>query len=305
MTAELEFRTSGTTGTPERWLRTGGQIRAEARLLARLCVPTGADGLVCCAPPHHLYGHLMGRAVPKELGLPCRGLALTESPAPALAGWRRAVIAAVPASFAQLARSLPALAALEELVIVHSTAVLPPAAHELLAALGTRARLVELLGATETGLVAYRPHAERTEWTLADDVQLDPPLAPGAAGTLAVRSGRLARRPDMPYPAATELDDVVRMVDERTFHWLGRRSRLVKVNGRRVHLEAVEAHLREAAPGVALSCRPERDGLRGEWFSVVVGDAEPEALGALRVASRRLPSWQQPRAIELESRRAA
>jgi acyl-coenzyme A synthetase/AMP-(fatty) acid ligase len=305
VTAELEFRTSGTTGVPERWLRTGDQIRAEARLLARLCVPAGADGLVCCAPPHHLYGHMMGRAVPEELGMPCRPLALTESPAPALAGWRRAVIAAVPASFAQLARSLPALAALDELVIVHSTAVLPPAAHEVLAALGTRARLVELLGATETGLVAHRLHAERTEWTLADDVQLHPRLAPGTAATLAVRSGRLARRPGAPYPASTGLDDVVRMVDERTFHWLGRRSRLVKVNGRRVHLEAVEARLREAAPGVALSCRAERDGLRGEWFSVVADGAEPQELGALRAACLHLPSWQQPRAIELETRRAA
>jgi acyl-coenzyme A synthetase/AMP-(fatty) acid ligase len=290
---------------PERWLRTGDQIRAEARMLARLCVPAGADGLVCCAPRHHLYGHMMGRAVPEEAGVPCRPLALTESPAAALSGWRRVVIAAVPASFAQLARSLPALAALDELVIVHSTAVLPPAAHALLAAVGARARLVELLGATETGLVAYRPHAERPEWTLADDVQLDPHLAPGTMATLAVRSGRLARRPGAPYPASTELDDVVRMVDERTFHWLGRRSRLVKVNGRRVHLDAVEARLREAAPGVELSCRPERDGLRGEWFTVVVGGAEPQALGALRAASRRLPSWQQPRAIELESRRAA
>jgi acyl-coenzyme A synthetase/AMP-(fatty) acid ligase len=303
VTAELEFRTSGTTGEPERWLRTADQIRAEARLLARLCVPADADGLVCSAPLHHLYGHLMGRAVPEALDLPCRPLALTESPAPALAGWRRAVIAAVPASFAQLARSLPALAALEELVIVHSTAVLPPAASRLLAALGPRARLVELLGATETGLVAFR--AEHRAWTLADDVRLHPRLTPGTVGSLAVRSGRLARRPGAPFPAAIELGDVVRVVDERTFHWLGRRSRLVKVNGRRLDLGAVEARLREAAPGVGLSCRPERDALRGEWFTVVAEGADPRSLHAIKAASRRLPSWQRPRAIELESRRAA
>jgi acyl-coenzyme A synthetase/AMP-(fatty) acid ligase len=303
---ELEFRTSGSTGEPVRWLRSADQIRAEARLLARLCVPAGTDGLVCCAPAQHVYGHMMGRAVPEAVGLPCRQLALTESPAPALAGWRRAVIAAVPASFAQLARSLPALAALDEVVLVHSTAMLPPDASQLLDALAGRVRLVELLGSTETGLVAVRTGPERSEWTLAEDVRLRPGLEPGSVGALGVHSGRLARRPGAPFPDVIELDDVVRVLDPRTFRWLGRRGRLVKVNGRRIHLDAVEARLRQAAPGVRISCRPERDGLRGEWFAVVADSPEPETLEALRTACRTLPSWQRPRAIvPLEGRWAA
>jgi acyl-coenzyme A synthetase/AMP-(fatty) acid ligase len=303
---EIEFRTSGSTGEPVRWLRTADQIRAEAELLARLCVPAGADGVICSAPPDHLYGYLMGRAVPELLGLPCRHLALTESPVRALAGWRRAVVAAVPASFAQLARCVEALAALDELVVVHSSAMLPPAASRVLAALDGRARLVDLLGSTETGLVGFRTDPGRPEWTLAPDVQLRPGLVAGTVGALGVRSGRLARRAGAPFPDAIELDDVVEVVDDRTFRRLGRRSRLVKVNGRRVHLDVVEARLRDAVPGVGLECRPERDGLRGEWFTLVADSVEPRALAALRTACRALAPWEQPRAIRpVEGRWAA
>ncbi|MER8184453.1 AMP-binding protein [Kitasatospora sp. NPDC094015] len=298
---EVEFTTSGSTGEPQRWLRTEQQIEAEAGLLAALCAADGVDGVISYAPPRHLYGHLLSLAVPRLLGVPCLQAGLTVPLTRAAADWRRPLIAAVPAAFAVLARSLPRLAAAERITLVHSSAVLPPAALELLAALGERARLVELFGATETGLIATRTGGDGDgDWTLAEDTDFAPDgPEPGPDGVrrLRITGPRLARRPEQPAPTAAETGDLVSVVGPRTFRWHGRGGRLVKINGVRVDLDLVTARLCAAVPGVAITCRPEPDPLRGEWYAVHAGTDDPGLLAALREAVRLLPAAERPRAL--------
>jgi acyl-coenzyme A synthetase/AMP-(fatty) acid ligase len=296
----LTFATSGSTGAPVAWQRTAEQVRAEAVLLAELCGTGGVDGIVCYPPPVHLYGYLMGRALPELLGVPVRPIGLTDPPAPAFAGLRRPLVAALPAALGPLRRCLPVLRRLDRLTLVHSSAMLPVAATRLLDHLGRRARLVELFGSTETGLVATRLVATRREphrpiWTLAPDVRFGSAMPVGREGQLRVRSPRIAAQPGQPPPTEYELDDIVEVVDERTFRWVGRSSRLVKVNGRRVNLDQVTDVLRDAVPDMPIICRPHPDELRGEWFAVLVGD--PRAVPAVATACRQLPSWQRPSAI--------
>jgi acyl-coenzyme A synthetase/AMP-(fatty) acid ligase len=293
--AALTFATSGSTGAPVAWQRTAEQVRAEAVLLAELCETGEVDGIVCYPPPVHLYGYLMGRALPELLGVPVRPIGLTDPPAPAFAGLRRPLVAALPAALGPLRRCLPVLRRLDRLTLVHSSAMLPAAAARLLDSLGRRARLVELFGSTETGLVATRWEPDRPIWTLAPDVRFGSAMPVGREGPLRVRSPRIAAQPGQPPSTEFELDDVVEAVDERTFRWVGRHSRLVKVNGRRVNLDQVTDALRDAVPEVSLTCRPHPDELRGEWFTVLVDD--PRAVPAVAAACRRLPSWQRPSAI--------
>ncbi|MFD0823844.1 hypothetical protein ACFQ0D_37220, partial [Micromonospora zhanjiangensis] len=200
----------------------------------------------------------------------------------------------------------------------HSSAALPEDAAAVLAALGPGARFVELFGSTETGLVATRTSPDDPEWTLAPDVTFgagsltrpdteasagadhdtllpaasgsrsEAPAGPGTFGPggarpvpLVVRSPRLARRPGEPVPTELRLDDLVTVTGPDTFRWHRRRGELVKVNGRRVELDAVLARLAVAAPGVRLSARPHRDGLRGEWFTVLVHTADAAAVAAV------------------------
>ena len=292
----VEFATSGSTGEPVRWRRTVEQLDAEAALLASVCGAGGADGIdgiVCYPPPRHLYGYLMGRALPDLLGVPCRQVGVTDPPQRAFAGLRRPLVAALPAAFAALRRALPVLRRLDRTVVVHSSAMLPAAGPRLVSELDGRARLVELFGSTETGLVAARTGGPL--WTLAPDTRFAAPLAAGYEGALRVCGPRLAHRPDRPAPTDHVLDDLVSIVDDRTFRWLGRLSRLVKVNGRRVHLDAVQDALREAVSEVSIEVRATGDEVRGEWFDVVVGD--PGAVRAVAAACRRLPAWQQPRTV--------
>lgn len=295
MTRPLAFATSGSTGEPVSWLRTAEQIRAEAGLLAELTAPTGVDGVVCFAPPRHLYGYLMGLALPQLLGVPCWYVSLTDSPKRVLSRLRRPVIATVPAAMATLSRSLPALRRLDEVVLVHGSAVLPPDAGRVLAALEGRARLVELFGSTETGLVASRT-TPGAPWAPASDVTVSAGPV-GEPGQLRVRSPRLAHRPGGAVTAELELDDIVTVRPDGTFDWHGRRSRMVKVNGRRVYLDEIEAFLRDAAPGAVSHCEAHPDDLRGEWFTVLVDSAGSQGLAEVEQACRSLPAWQRPSAV--------
>ena len=289
------FATSGTTGTPVVWHRTADQIGAEAALLAALCGASeaGVDGVVSFAPPRHLYGHLMGIAMPTTLNVPCRLVSLTAPLRWAFDGLHRPLVAALPAAIATLQHNLGVLRGLDELVLVHGSAVLPPAARTLLDDLGGRARLVDLFGSTETGLVGYR-RSEDAPWTPAPDVTL---TAEPGSGRLIVHSPRIAARPGGPARTSAVLEDVVSFAADGTFRWLGRSSRLLKVNGRRLYLDQVEAALRCQVPGAIARCQPAADPRRGEWFDVHVSAAGPAALAAIERACRTLPAWQRPRTV--------
>ncbi|NRQ37773.1 acyl--CoA ligase [Nonomuraea sp. NN258] len=288
------FRTSGTTGEPVTWLRDTGQLRAEAAILAELCSAGQADGIVCYAPPDHLYGYLMGLALPELTGLPCRILSVTAPLSSGFAGFRRPVVAALPAAVVTMARDLPTLRRLDRLTLVHGSAALTPAAVDLLAALDGRAELVELFGSTETGLVGRRSR-HTDDWRPAPDVT----LATEPDGRLRVTSPRIARRDGEPAGPAgmrdTVLDDLVTVNPDQTFRWLGRANRLIKINGRRVHLDQVESALRDLVPGATLWCRAEPDAVRGEWFSVLV--TESDRVEAVRTACRTLPAAARPRTV--------
>jgi len=298
MTA-VRFATSGTTGSPVAWLRGEDQLVAETRLLAGLLggSPDGTDLDAICthAPVGHLYGHLLGHRLPALLDVPVRQVPVTEPFD--VSGARHPLLVTLPASFSVLARSLSTLDQCARVTIVFSSAAIPPLAHPVVAALGDRARLVELFGSTETGLVATRVFPT-SDWTLAPDVRFVPRLLAARAGRLAIESPRLAARNSWPAPAEITLDDEVTVVGANTFRWHGRAGRLVKVNGRRLNLDAVRATLSAAAPDAAVRCVPEPDQVRGEWFTVTVDSADPATLRAVDRAVATLPAWQRPRAVQ-------
>lgn len=293
--APVTFSTSGTTGEPVEWVRTTAQLDAETRLLADLLDGPDLDAVLTHAPQAHLYGHLVGDRLPRLLSLPVHRVPVAKPFH--LAGARHPLLVTLPASFSVLARSLRGLDGARRVTIVFSSAEIPQLARTVTAALGDRGRLVELFGSTETGLVASRVFAESPEWTLAPDVRFGAELTATGSGRLAVLGPRLARRAGQPVPVGITLDDLVSVVDDRTFRWHGRVSRMIKVNGRKVDLDAVLGVLATAAPSATLSCRPEADDVRGEWFTVTVAPDDPATRHALDAAITTLPAWQRPRAV--------
>lgn len=259
------------------WLRTEEQIQAEVALLADTVVGP-VDRVVNYAPPHHLYGYLLGDLLPARLGVPVEHLWRTPLTPPDLTSDERTLFVCLPATWVMLRSLTERIRTLPAAVAVHSTGPTTSVTRDVLAALrDSDFRAVELFGSTETGAVAHRslaPPATRPSlWALFDDVSLVPdPDSPGEQ-PLRVSGPRLARRHDMPRPPdATCLDDLVRPVGDRHFELLGRSTRLIKINGRRIRLEHVEAALTGVLPHLDVVCLPQRDRVRGEHYELFYND---------------------------------
>lgn len=305
---DIAFATSGSTGPPVTWLRTEAQLRAEVELVHEAVLGSARFGrIVSYAPPGHLYGRLYGRELPRLQDVPVTGLWDEPLTVPPLEDGVPTLLVCLPSTWQLLARHLAALARHGRVTALHSTGPATPAAHQVagrLAETGFRAH--ELLGSTETGAVAHRPvagdHTDGLPWRLLPDVEVLPgTLADGCktAQRLRVASPRLARLSGAEAPPEDwESPDLVAPVGPRTFHHLGRASRLVKVNGVRCDLARVEDMVRARCPGLDLVCAPVSDPVRGEHYEVFYSSPEPVDPSALRRRLGRLPSGlPAPRAV--------
>lgn len=287
--ARTRFTTSGSTGDPVPWYRTGEQLAAEAALLAGLLSDAAPEAVVTFAPPRHLYGMLTGVLVPALLGVPVWYVPKF-APLPPASG-RRWAVAAIPWTFPILARRRAWLDTAGHVAFLHSTSVLPRTAADLLADLGERASLTEIFGSTETGGVAFRRWAPGDPpWRLFPDVE----FARAGGDTreealLGIRSPRLASPGEGGPAREWTMDDHVVRSGARGFCFAGRRTRLVNVNGRRLDLDHLEERLRGVVPCDDLACVPVADPMTGEHFELLIapgpaGTPDPETLAAAAAA---------------------
>lgn len=265
------FRTSGHTGAPIDWARTGAQLVAETDLVAATALGP-VDQVVTFAPTTHLYGALFADLLPRILGVPVQDLSHDVLALPDLRPGVRTLFVCLPASWHVMRAVAAGDGDLTGSIALHGTGPTTAATAQALPRLTARGlRAVELFGSTETGGVAHRDiSAGPAPWRLLPDVTfVDRPGSPYETCLLHVSSPRIARRADADAPApAHRLADVVRVVGDREFHFVGRSSRLVKINGRRCDLGAVEELLAAALPGADVVCLAVRDGVRGEHYEL-------------------------------------
>lgn len=272
-TRETAFDTSGHKGTTVRWWRTEHQLVDEVELVKYL-LESPVDLIVNFAPTAHLFGALFGNVLPKEWDIPV--IQAHEAGAdrlPTLPGGAHVLLVCLPSSWPRLARGSSAFAASRAVSAIHGAGPTVPDTRRAALALHqvTEFRGVELFGSTETGAIAHRPIEGDSDhdglWALLSDVELASPKK--GEGRLAVRSPRIARADGCAYAGETvELDDLVIREGDRSFVYLGRDSRLVKVNGARMWLDELERTLRSALPGLDIACVRCDDQLRGEHFAV-------------------------------------
>ena len=284
----LDFHTSGTTGPSECWRRTREQLWTEAGMLAELLLRERPEAVLSCAPARHVYGALATLLVPARLRLPVWYRPDYFGAMPRRTGGRWAVVA-VPWSFSVLRRKREWVGASDHLAVLHSTAMLPSAAMDFVDECGERrVSVTEVFGSTETGGIAWRVWSrEDPPWDLFDDVtflEAETAEDAGADGEAAhhgaddtepdvplkVRSPRLAARPGQAPLDCWQTDDLVRRRGARQFRFSGRRSQLVKINGRRVNIAALEGALRSVIDCADLACLPVADELSGEHLELLV-----------------------------------
>ncbi len=301
--SRIGFATSGHTGASRSWIRDREQLRAEVDLLRTILRTDSVDAVITFAPAHHLYGFLLSFVLPMLEGIDVRFWPMTLQHPVRFENVSRPLFVTVPSALMRLNRQARGLASYESVTVVHSTAVLPAAGRSLMAKRVTDLRLVELFGSTETGLVASRANSgsDADPWDLAPDVDVVRP-AMGQEGGLRLRGPRLAFDEGGVRLDEWDMDDSVRLLDDRRFVFEGRDSLLVKVNGRRVYLDRVEDLLRAVIPCKDLACIPARDRLRGEGFDLLIvprPDRPLSVADARRLCRPRLRGIGQPRMVSL------
>jgi len=230
---EVNFKTSGSTGTAKSIVRTEASLGADAALLVRAFPELwgGRPTVVTTIPADHMYGALWrvrapavaGCAVEAETVLSAEGLVA------AFSRYGRFLFVTTP-SFLEKLLVHPDAAALKGAFvgIVTSGSLLRPetalASATLFGVCPT-----EIFGSTETGTVAWRRRTEGETWTLVETVSAQA----DADGRLTVDAPHAMVRP-------FTMSDAVTFVSPRRFLLRGRTDRRVKILETFVSLTEVE-----------------------------------------------------------------
>lgn len=230
----------------------------------------GVTDILAFAPTEHSYGMILGHvgADVTQARLQCCSLEKLWLPDLQVAG--PTVILCIASTWTLLGSLLKRLAPQVPVLVLHSASALPPKACGVVERFSAQGvQFIELLGSTETGAIAHRPIGEvALPWTVFEDVRLLSPI--GVESRLKLHSPRIARAANCRVAALThQSDDWIVAKGCEQFHWLGRASQLIKINGVRQDLGVLRAQLSAATGCEHLACVPLRDQLRGEAYEVV------------------------------------
>jgi acyl-coenzyme A synthetase/AMP-(fatty) acid ligase len=231
--------TGGSTGRPRMWDKTVENLLGEAAFLAEHFQIRPRDVILAAVTPQHIYGLLFSILLPAVSG----ASVVQEIPRfqgeieKALQEYRVTVFAGAPAHYRALkGRALPGHC----LRLAVSSGGMLPEEDSLWFSSRTGVCVTEVYGSTETGGVALRGRADgENHWTPFECVRWKI-----LGDRLAVKSPFLSPRIERDEDGFFLTAD--RACGERSgrFELLGRTDGIVKVAGKRVSLDEVEARIR-------------------------------------------------------------
>lgn len=272
----INFFTSGSTGAPKRIVKSLGMFEQETAMFEqRFGQGLKRDARVFATVPHqHLYGLSFKLLWPLAYGRPF--CADTHSFWETLLAELSpdAVIVSSPAHLSRLSGITPLARALRPACVLSSGAPLAQAASDEAATI-LGCRPTEIFGSTETGAIATRcdRRDENDPWHLLPGVAMR-----GADGHLSIRSP--AAGPDW-----TEMSDLITPTADG-FIYHGRADRIVKIEGKRINLIAVEEVLlhQPLIDAVAVITLPDPLRLAAAVVLTPAGKGQLAIQGAFRFA---------------------
>lgn len=237
----LEIYTSGSTGNPKSIRKTIEQLERENEAIETLW-PSQAGGIVLATVSHqHIFGMTFGLFWPFSSGraFESRYCELNEDIRFKAAFYDRFALVSSPSHLGRFNEAIDWAEIADRCEYVVSSAA--PLAREdsLKVQKLLEAPVREIYGSSETGAVAWRiqqADADEADWRPLPGVELETT----AAGTMNLRS------PYQREPECFEMPDRVEFNADGSFHLLGRVDSIVKVEGKRVSLAAIESEIQKS-----------------------------------------------------------
>ncbi|MGE5540449.1 MAG: AMP-binding protein [Gemmatimonas sp.] len=266
----LSFFTSGSTGAPKRIVRSLAAFEREAEALEALFGASSGSGPVLAMVPHaHVYGLTFKVTWPLASGRPFAAETYDTWEALLADLPPGAIVVSSPAFLSRCGGLPPVPAERRPARVFTAGAPLSlAAAVEAGTVLGVRP--TEIFGSTETGAFATRCQSREDEpWRLLPGVSMR-----------CDEDGRLSLFSAAIGPEWYRSADIVEPIDGG-FRFRGRADRIVKIEGKRVSLAAVEQSLArlpwvESAAAVLIPGAPDRLGA-----ALVLSDSGRERLSSL------------------------
>lgn len=238
----VRLYTSGSTGTPTPQTRTLAQLARGAQVLGGRLDEEVGDGLasiqsiVCSVPPQHMFGLETSVMLSLVHGIP------VVDRRPLLPGDVKAALELVGAGSVWIATPLHLRALVSSGEKLHHCSVVVASTMALDAAVAaqsetlTQAPVLEIYGATETGVVAMRRTARDTYWRPVQQVRID-----STESSTQVWGSH--------FPSPQRLNDQIEIDEDGNFKLLGRHGDVIKIAGRRASLAGLNLLLNDL-PGL-------------------------------------------------------
>ncbi|MGB4117585.1 MAG: AMP-binding protein [Polaromonas sp.] len=238
----VRLYTSGSTGTPTPQTRTLAQLACGAQVLGKRIDEEVEAGLasiqsiVCSVPPQHMFG--LETSVMLSL---VHGMAVVDRrpllPADVKAALEMVGVASVWIATPLHLRTLVSSGVeLRNCSVVIASTMALDAAVAVQSELLTQAPVLEIYGATETGVVAMRRTARDTYWRPVQQVRIDT-----SESSTQVWGAH--------FPSPQRLNDQIETDEDGNFKLLGRHGDVIKIAGRRASLAGLNLLLNDL-PGL-------------------------------------------------------
>lgn len=287
----LSIFTGGSTGTPQLWSKTAGNLFCEGCFLARHFAVRESDTILATTPPYHIYGLLYSVIMPLVAGA---GV-IAETPSfpseiAACAKARRAtILAAVPAHYRVLRdKPLGVRLAFSSAGMLDGDDAREFARHN-------PDGIVEVYGSTETGGIATRVRArgeeQFTPFSLIDWRE--------GEGRLAVASPYLSPELALDASGFFLTSDRIESTESGGFLLKGRVDAITKVGGKRVDLEEIGRLLKEEAEVVDyyVLALPEPSG-RGHRICALVEGEKVDCQTLMKKLGQNLEPYALPKRLK-------
>lgn len=284
--------TGGTTGKPQIWPKTVGNLFGEAFFMMEKFGLSDADRFVSMTVPYHIYGLLFAVLVPlaATAGVNAGISVYPQEISAAIARHQATVFAGVPMHYRVL-RSAGLHANRLRLAVSSAGRLEPEDGADLFRRTGVG--VTEVYGATETGGIATR----NLSWGETGLTSLASVETKITGERLYVRSPYLSPNLKTDARGFFLTGDRVRGEAGGGFVLLGRADGIVKVGGKRVDIEGVQACLQDL-PGIMdalVLALPAGKGRENEIVAVVEGHLD--ATQIRRALTDKVESYALPRRI--------